>query len=439
MRYGPFRLPTDRNWSKQHPKIRTPRPLVDRFNLGNLHPNKEWWRERRIAPATFMGFPDVTKAELRGGSLYTEQMDAPTLAVILDRCVKEGIVNPEFWAKFSWRAQQICPTVGETDLAYLFRAFSKADWVDSHLLLSLWGRTDWLLPKFGLADLAVLVEGYANPNFRNERYELKVLNHLLLLVQARQDWTTEELCKAVSVVHYSGCDRSLELRREFLSTAGRQIVEQGDLSVVSVRRLAQMMHVLAQMPDNAQLDLIYAILNDLKESGKLLDRKREDVGDQAVSLVSSIHRLGMADIERALLDDLLLDYYDNIYRLSHDSLVQAVRMVSQSGFPTNSLPGDHLVVLLRRVSREAYKLSNEQACVALAELVNVPAGGEEVEALRKEAVSECVSRLANIGIEKVSKDVLLHLQDRLQRCPELVAGDPELATFVDVLQLCISE
>ena len=59
---------------------------------------QEWWRERRIAPATFFGFPDVTKATsvaksvlellaaeagLRGGSMYVEQMDAapPTVSV----------------------------------------------------------------------------------------------------------------------------------------------------------------------------------------------------------------------------------------------------------------------------------------------------------------------------------------------------------------------
>ena len=102
---GPFRVPTDRNWSKQHPRIRTPRPLVDRFNLGSLHPNKEWWRERRIAPATFMGFPDVSKAEVRGGSLYVEQMDAATLAVIVDKCVRDKICNEEFFSKFFQKLQ----------------------------------------------------------------------------------------------------------------------------------------------------------------------------------------------------------------------------------------------------------------------------------------------------------------------------------------------
>lgn len=236
VRLGPFRLPTERNWSKQHYKIRTPRPLVDRFNLGNLHPNKEWWRERRLAPATFMGFPDVTKAEVRGGSLYTEQMDAPTLAVIVDKCVEEGIKNEDFWAKFSWRAQQICPKLSETDLAYLFRGFSRADYFESHLVLSLWGRTDWLLPRFGLADLSVLVEGYANHRFRNDRYELKVLDHMLLLIEARSDWTTEELVKAAAALGYESSESGWAVQVKILDKLRKQL-ESADLTGIPVEKM----------------------------------------------------------------------------------------------------------------------------------------------------------------------------------------------------------
>jgi hypothetical protein len=223
---GKFRLPTERNWSKQHPRIRTPRPLVDRFNLGRLHPSKEWWRERRIAPATFMGFPDVTKAEVQGGSLYTEQMDAPTLAVIVDKCVQEGIKNEEFWAKFSWRTQQLCPKISETEIAYLFRGFSRADWFDSHLALSLWGRIDWLLPRFNLGDLSVVVEGFRNPKFRNERYEKKVLDQMLLLVEAKHDWTSDELLRAARSLGFIEPDASsIEIRKNIQERIGAQLAD----------------------------------------------------------------------------------------------------------------------------------------------------------------------------------------------------------------------
>lgn len=184
-----------------------------------------------------MGFPDVSKAELRGGSLYTEQMDAATLAVIVDKCVEEGIRNEEFWAKFSWRAQQICPKLSETEVAYLFRGFSKADWFDSHLALSLWGRIDWILPRFGLGDISVVVEGFKNPRFRNERYERNVLQHMLLLVEAKRDWTGDELVRAARCVGLidSGAS-SIEIRKKILEHVTTLLTE-CDLSLVEVGKV----------------------------------------------------------------------------------------------------------------------------------------------------------------------------------------------------------
>ena len=208
---GPFRLPTEGNWAKQHPRIRTPRPLVDRFNLGNLHPNKEWWRERRHAPTTFMGFPDIALAEVRGGSLYIEQMDAATLAVVVEKCVssqsrEDNLYWNDVWMKLRWRAQQLTNSLGETDLAYLFRGFSRSSQpADPHLLLSLWARTDFLLPRFSLPDLSVLVEGYANTHFVSPKYQGRVLVHMLDLVENRPGWTPDELCKAaVALGHTQG-------------------------------------------------------------------------------------------------------------------------------------------------------------------------------------------------------------------------------------------
>lgn len=198
---GPFRVPTDRNWSKQHSRIRTPRPLVDRFNLGNLHPNKQWWRERRVAPATFMGFPDIAKAQVVGGSLYCEQMDAATLSVIAERTANDGIADPEVWSQLGWRAQQLCNSMNETDLAYCFRAFSKSPCPpDPHLLLSLWGRIDFLLPRFPLLEAAIVVQGYDNDIFRNNKYEEKVLVHILLLIENRPEWTRSELAHVVTAL-----------------------------------------------------------------------------------------------------------------------------------------------------------------------------------------------------------------------------------------------
>lgn len=211
---GPFRVPTERNWSKQHSRIRTPRPLVDRFNLGNLHPNKQWWRERRVAPATFMGFPRLDMAELRGGSLYIEQMDSATLCVVVDKAAKDGICESEILNKLAWRAQQLSNAVGETDLAYLFRGFSRLFATvehppPNHLLLCLWGRIDFLLPKFPLLETAIVLEGFSNPRFRNSKYEARVLTHCLLLVETLPGWTKLELTHLVNALQSSNGSENL--------------------------------------------------------------------------------------------------------------------------------------------------------------------------------------------------------------------------------------
>ena len=120
--------------------VRQPRALVDRFSMHREHREKEWWRERRLAPATFMGFPDVSKAALRGGSLYVEKMDSVTLAVILDKCVKEDWLDDEMWGKFCWHSQKLAVKMIEPDLCYTFRAFAKANKFQSNWFATYVGR-----------------------------------------------------------------------------------------------------------------------------------------------------------------------------------------------------------------------------------------------------------------------------------------------------------
>ncbi|CAE7373665.1 Zdhhc9 [Symbiodinium microadriaticum] len=157
-----------------------------RFDLSRVQPQKEWWRERRVAPATFFGFPDVTKAGMRGGSMYTEQMDAVTLAVLADKCVQENVWDPEMWLKFSWRAQQLSTRTQEPDLCYIFRAFARADWFDQNLLTTYLGRLHRRLPQFQLPDVAVLLEAFENPRFRQGEYLQRSLTHMALLLQPVQ-------------------------------------------------------------------------------------------------------------------------------------------------------------------------------------------------------------------------------------------------------------
>jgi hypothetical protein len=400
---GPFRLPTERTWSKQHPRIRTPRPLVDRFNLGRMHPNKEWWRERRVAPATFMGFPDVTKAEVRGGSLYVEKMDAATLSVIVDKCVSERISNSEFWDKFSWRTQQIINTVSGTELAYLFRGFSRANMVDTHLLLSLWGRTDWLLPNIERADLAVIIEGYMNDKFRNEKYAEKVLRQVDLLLSVRSDWTVNELGCIVAALQFRSSENTSALIEDIFRKAMSLLSGYG-FAELPLKSLVGILETMATLHTNGAIvdqSMFFSITRELKESGKLGVNGRENVGETAVSLLASIFRLGHAELEPMLVHDLLIDWYENMHALSEESLVRSVESAA-TWTKGAGIPGDWQEIILRRIARESYKLTPCAAQRVLGALSTDAFTGSNPDSLLLEAIKACKLRLETESIERIS-------------------------------------
>ena len=400
--FGGFRLPTDRTWSKQHPKIRTPRPLVDRFNLGRMHPHKEWWRERRLAPATFMGFPDVTKAEVAGYNLYTEQMDAATLAVILDKCVEEKIMNEEFWGKFSWRTQQLINKINETEICYLFRSFSRRNWIDSHLMLSLWGRADFLLPRISLEDASVLLEGYANENFFNHKYERRVLEHIDALVTVRNDWTVSELMKVASVIGRSSRSSATlsdlqDLRKRILSTVMKKVIAKpGDLFDVSGHTVANTLASMSVLgiPEN-DAKFVLCLVDELRDSRKL-SSKSSGYHNSVVVAIKALIGMKSSNLCPDLFQDLLIEYYDNIYQLSHSALCDILTVVDE--LDSSVLPPDHAEVLLLRISREIYKMDKDEVCVVLRNLLQISNGSDMVS----KCVGECIERLAVTGLEGVS-------------------------------------
>ena len=417
---GGFRLPTERTWSKQHPKIRTPRPLVDRFNLGRMHPHKEWWRERRLAPATFMGFPDVTKAELRGYNLYTEQMDAATLAVIVDKCIVEKIFNEEFWGKFSWRTQQIINKINETEICYLFRSFSRRDWIDSHLILSLWGRSDLLLSKIGLEDASVLLEGYMNPNYFNANYEKKVLDHLETLVTVRTDWTVNELMKLGSVLGRipTACEtESLEKRKNILSLVINQVTtKSGDLFDIPAVVIANTLASLSSLGLLSESRFFLVLIEELRESGKLTTKPEDHHYDTCVIVLKALLQSGASDMCNDFVSELVIEYYDNIYRLTHSSLIDAVGISSY--LSTTVLPRDHLEVLLLRVSREIYKMDKRDVCELLEKNLHLESSDLS---LHKTCVDECVNRLVETGVEGVHN--LSELKTAIAIAPPHIQSD----------------
>jgi hypothetical protein len=381
-----------------------------------MHPQKEWWRERRLAPATFMGFPDVTKAELRGYNLYTEQMDAATLAVIIDKCVEEKILNEEFWAKFSWRTQQLINKVNETEICYLFRGFSRRDWIDSHLLLSLWGRSDFLLPRISLEDASVLLEGYSNDHFFNRKYEARVLDHVEGLVTVRNDWTVGELVKISSVLGYSSRlsrqDQALtETRKRILSIVLSKVAEKpGDLFDVPGVTIAKTLASMSRL-GVSDLPLLLCLTDELKDSGKLTNKQEENGFNSAVIALKALTELNAIDV----FPDLLIEYYDNIYRLSHEALVDMVGIAERLVSPL--LPPDNLSVLLLRVSREIYKMEKSVVVQLLIELLTT----NSVSEMHAECVGECVDRLVETGVDGVP--ILDVLRESINRAPKSLQSE----------------
>ncbi|CAE7238951.1 unnamed protein product [Symbiodinium pilosum] len=329
-------LVSRRTWSKQHYRIRTPRPLTDKFDLSRVQPQKEWWRERRVAPATFFGFPDVTKAGLRGGSLYTEQMDAVTLAVLADKCVQEKVWDPEIWLKFSWRAQQLSTRTQEPDLCYIFRAFARADWFDQNLLTTYLGRLHRRLPQFQLPDVAVLLEAFENSRFRQGEYLQRSLTHMALLLQHRDDAGVEDLartCVALRNLRPQPAVIAVEVRAGLLLLAEALLLR--ELSELSPSQAIGVMDALvcwglvnSERPQssNAAADLCWSLARELK--GKLRSAGRENPEDLALlAMALSSGKIDYQELWQELVTNLELE----MHRLSGSAASKAVYSASKYG------------------------------------------------------------------------------------------------------------
>jgi hypothetical protein len=323
-------------------------------------------------------------------------MDAPTLAVVIDKCVEEKIFNQEFWSKFSWRTQQLINKIQSTELVYLMRGFSRADWFDSHLVLSMWGRADFLLPSMTLSDACVLLESYMNPRFRHQTYEEKVLNHVLSLVVVRNDWTIEELVSLMSILGRHSSLTCVGMRKKIMNNILPKIAT-GDLFQVSMKQFACIFESLSNLADSTHIENILALTRDLKESPR--QPSAQGYGDESISIIASLKQLGMIEIEKPLISQLAIEYYDNIWRLSHGGLVNGLKCIQVLNV---TLPEDHGEVLLRRINREIYKMDAIDVCKILQNLQD-PA-----------SIKECLDRLASLSIEGVPVHVLVQVADSVK-------------------------
>jgi len=398
--------------------------MVDKFDLSREHFEKEWWRERRVAPATFFGFPDVTKHGLRGGSLYVEQMDSVTLAVLADKCLKEKIWDPDIWTRFCWRAQQIVSRTNEPDLCYIFRAFARADWFDQNLLTTYLGRLHRRLHAFQLPDTAVLLEAFANPKFRQSSYLQKTLTHLSLLLQHRDDATAEALartCAAVRVLSPLPSDLSrealgaLELLAETLLL--RELSELGPGRMIQVLDCYSSWGLLSRellTQSSASVDLCWALARELK--GRLQGHASEhadDLGTLALAMATG----GLAHAE--LWDELLVSLEEVAHTMSGPAVAAAAYGVARGGRRFPQL----YEAFARRLQERQGDLSALDCARAAGGFCRCPPALAERVLLRG-AISE---RALELGLGAFDAEAATLLLDSLSRAPPAAQGAELLA------------
>lgn len=423
--------PSRRTWSKQHYRIRTPRPLVDRLDIARELPQKEWWRERRVAPATFFGFPDVTKYGLRGGSLYVEQMDSVTLAVLADKCVSENVWDPDIWTKFSWRAQQLASRTHEPDLCYIFRAFSRADWFDQNLLTTYLGRLHRRLHSFHLPDVAVLLEAFANPRFRLGEYLQKAMLHLGLLLQHRDDAGAEDLARTCAALRKLW-PLSPELSREV--EAALELLAEAlllcDLTELGASRSIGVMDCYVtwglfgsertgKPAAVASADLCWALGRDLR--GHLRNHGHEKPDDLAALALS----MGVGGLRHEELWEELVESLEHIaHRLSASSVASVAFGVARGlQRPPPSLY-ENLARKLRQVSEELTPLDCARAAWGFFKAA--PSSMAEEVVLR----GPIFDRSLQIGLETFDTEALTVLLAGLARAREGMWGVEAAASSV---------
>eukprot|EP00921_Rhytidocystis_pertsovi_P010575 GHVQ01017019.1.p1 GENE.GHVQ01017019.1~~GHVQ01017019.1.p1 ORF type:complete len:697 (+),score=56.57 GHVQ01017019.1:174-2264(+) len=331
--------PSKRTWSKQHEKIRTLRPLVDTFAMSKLHPEKEWWKERQQKPATFMGFPDVSKHSLRGGSLYIEQMDPVTLSVILDKCVTEQIFDHSMWSAFCWQAQRMSNTTVEPSLGHIYKSFAQADWYDGYFIITLLGRIQRRMHMFMVSDCANVIHAMSNPRFRNDKVVENLLEHVELLLRNRDDVVVEDICALYAAV------RACNVAPVGMLRAAAVHLDKCDWRVLDISYLSEIIYSVACLHQSfgrsvLPQDTIWRIIRELEDrchafrKNAFFKRERREVRDNTEeitdnlgkkTLITSGHRNSCAEAVLGVFekeDIAKVVTYLSVLRMSRTSLVK---------------------------------------------------------------------------------------------------------------------
>ncbi|KAK1937373.1 hypothetical protein X943_001403 [Babesia divergens] len=216
-----------KTWSKQHPDFRTRRPLVEPYNLGRLHPEKEWWRLPRkgLSPQTFMGFPDVAHISKRGGSLYTHLMDGHTLTMVVYRCLETGVDDITIWRRLSLQALQLAMSLDPYIVSLLFLYFSRSPHYDYKFVATYTGRVLATLDQFKLLECANVLMAMENSMFMHEATRDRILKHAeILCLTGYNSIPAEDALKFISAINGAPTNTS------YILMALGEIIEMADLS-----------------------------------------------------------------------------------------------------------------------------------------------------------------------------------------------------------------
>ncbi|UKK02307.1 hypothetical protein MACK_001663 [Theileria orientalis] len=222
-----YNPPTKKTWSKQNPLFKTPRPLVEPYNLGRLHPEKEWWNlpKKGLKPDTFMGFPDVANITKHGGSLYAHFMDGTTLSMVVYRCIEKNISDIDIWNKLTAQALKISISLDPYLLSILFLYFSLSCHYDYKFVATYIGRIMATLSEFGLEECSNVILAMNNPQFYHEKTFGYLIRH------------SENLClignlKVEECLRFLTCLKNVENPPQNCLIPIGELIEVSDLSIV---------------------------------------------------------------------------------------------------------------------------------------------------------------------------------------------------------------
>jgi hypothetical protein len=182
-------------WAQQHHRIRTPRPLIEN-KLYKVHNRKEWWRERRIAPDTFVGFPDPFRLSNIGFSLYTRKMTPAVLCLFVQNitlCQEEISSSTRHQLCSAIKSVALKLTVAQT--VFLISSLQKLRIDDPELMVTLKNAFQLGIHTASISDCSLFLGCLS----RIDKSGLtSVLERTDFLLRSRTDHSSDELLVCVS-------------------------------------------------------------------------------------------------------------------------------------------------------------------------------------------------------------------------------------------------